>query len=96
MFKIFDYMMFLLYGILHSLFGIAYFIWGLYYYTNMPPVIDTCRDAIINGLGTQFMVDGFSSTCLLIAGFGYFVIGIIMTKEIWKNIILKQVKNQLR
>ena len=89
MFKIFDYTVFLLYGILHSIFGVAYFIWGLYYYTDMPPVINNARDWLINSLGTQFMVDGFSSTCLLIAGVGYIVIGIIMTKEIWKNIILK-------
>lgn len=90
MFKIFDYTVFLLYGILHSLFGVAYFIWGLYYYTDMPPVINNARDWLINSLGTQFMVDGFSSTCLLIAGVGYFIIGIILTKEIWKKIILKQ------
>lgn len=89
MVKIFDKTILLLYGLLHSVFGVAYLIWGLYFYIDMPPVINTCRDAIVNGLGTQFMVDGFSSTCLLIAGVGYIVIGIIMTKEIWKNIILK-------
>lgn len=85
--KIIDYTVFLLYGILHSLFGIAYFIWGLYFYIDMPPVINNARDWLINSLGTQFMVDGFSSTCLLIAGIGYIVIGLIMTKEIWKSII---------
>ena len=89
MFKIFDNTVLLLYGLLHSLFGLAYLIWGLYFYMDMPPVINTCRDAIVHSLGTQFMVDGFSSVCLLVAGIGYIVIGIIMTKEIWKNIILK-------
>lgn len=90
MFKLFDYTVFLLYGILHSLFGIAYFIWGLYFYTDMPPVINNIRDWLINGLGTQFMVDGFASTCLLIAGVGYTVMGIIITKEIWKRIIFRK------
>lgn len=89
MVKIFDKTILLLYGLLHSVFGLAYLIWGLYYYTDMPPMINICRDWLINALGTQFMVDEFSSTCLLIAGVGYTVIGIIMTKEIWKNIILK-------
>jgi hypothetical protein len=88
--KIFDYTVFLSYGLLHSLFGIAYFIWGLYYYTDMPPMINSTRDWLINSLGTQFMVDGFSSTCLLIAGIGYTIMGIVMTKEIWKNIILRK------
>lgn len=74
-----------LFGPLHSLFVLAYFVWGLYFYIDMPPIIHTCRDAIVNGLGSQFMVDGFSSTCLLMAGVGYIVIGIIMTKEIWKS-----------
>ena len=90
MFKIFDYTVFLLYGLLHSLFGVVYFIWGLYFYTDMPPIINNMRDWLINSLGTQFMVDGFSSTCLLIAGIGYTVMGIIMTKEIWKKIILRK------
>lgn len=89
MVKIFDKTIFLLYGLLHSVFGVAYLIWGLYYYTDMLPMINTCRNWLINALGTQFMIDGFSSTCLLIAGVGYTIIGIIMTKEIWKNIILK-------
>lgn len=89
MVKIFDYTIFLLYGILHSAFGIAYLIWGLYFYIDMPPVIDNMRDWLITSLGTQFMIDGFSSTCLLIAGVGYAIMGLILTKEIWKNIILK-------
>jgi hypothetical protein len=88
--KIVDYTVFLLYGLLHSAFGVAYFIWGLYYYTDMPPVINNARDWLINSLGTRFMVDGFSSTCLLIAGIGYTIMGIVMTKEIWKNIILRK------
>lgn len=90
MLKIFDYAILGLFGPLHSLFGLAYLIWGLYYYIDMPPVINTCRDAIVSSLGTQFMVDGFSSTCLLIAGVVYIIIGIVLTKEIWKNIILKK------
>lgn len=89
MVKIFDKTIFLLYGLLHSVFGVAYLIWGLYYYTDMPPVINTARDWLINALGTQFMVDQFSSICLLIAGVGYFVIGIILTKEILEKIISK-------
>jgi hypothetical protein len=89
MFKLFDNTVLGLIGPIHSLFGVAYLIWGLYFYMDMPPAIDTCRDWLITCLGTQFMVDGFSSTCLLIAGVGYFIIGIILTKEIWKNIILK-------
>ncbi len=88
--KILDKTILLLYGLLHSAFGVAYLIWGLYFYIDMPPVINNARDWLINSLGTQFMVDGFSSTCLLIAGVGYFIIGIIMTKEIFKNIILKK------
>ena len=90
MFKILDYTILGLWGPIHSLFGFVYLIWGLYFYTDMPPVINTCRDAIVHGLGTQFMVDSFSSVCLLVAGIGYIFIGIIMTKEIWKNIILKK------
>ena len=90
MFKVFDNTILGLYGPLHSLFGLIYLIWGLYFYMDMPPVINTCRDWLIKSLGTQFMVDGFSSTCLLIAGIGYIVIGIILTKEIWKNLILKK------
>ncbi|MFA7658326.1 MAG: hypothetical protein WCY19_02720 [Candidatus Gastranaerophilaceae bacterium] len=90
MVKIFDKTILLLYGLLHSAFGVAYLIWGLYFYINMPPVINNARDWLINSLGTKFMVDQFSSICLLIAGVGYFILGIIMTKKIWKKIILKK------